>query len=216
MLLLVLSSLSHAFITNQQEFLPVEEAFQFEAMLDVEPNMLVWQITDGHYLYQKSLGITDANGETVPIEYSEGTDHYDEFFGDSIVYRQLLQLPLDNTAQLPLQVTWQGCADAGLCYPPQTSIVSDSTPLTDSSGTTEQASSSLAQDQSIAERLAGSGLLLNIAAFFVMGLLLAFTPCMLPMLPILTSVITGSKAGGWQGARLGIAFVLPIDRKSVV
>jgi len=206
MLLLVLSSLSHGFITNQQEFLPVEEAFQFEAMLDVEPNVLVWQITDGHYLYQKSLGITDANGQTIPIEYPEGTDHYDDFFGDSIVYRQLLQLPLDSNAQLPLQVTWQGCADAGLCYPPQLSTVADSSSPTGSSS----AASGLAEDQSIAERLAGSGLLLNIVAFFVMGLLLAFTPCMLPMLPILTSVITGAKSGGWQGARLGIAFVLPM------
>ena len=206
MLLLVLSSLSHGFITNQQEFLPVEEAFQFEAMLDVEPNVLVWQITDGHYLYQKSLGITDANGQTIPIEYPEGTDHYDDFFGDSIVYRQLLQLPLDSNAQLPLQVTWQGCADAGLCYPPQLSTVADSSSPTGSSS----AASGLAEDQSIAERLAGSGLLLNVVAFFVMGLLLAFTPCMLPMLPILTSVITGAKSGGWQGARLGIAFVLPM------
>lgn len=206
MFLLLLSSLSHAFITNQQEFLPVEEAFQFEAMLDVEPNILVWQITDGHYLYQKSLGITDANGETITIEYPEGTDHYDEFFGDSIVYRQLLQLPLDNTAQLPLQVTWQGCADAGLCYPPQLSTVGVSSSPTGNSS----AASGLAEDQSIAEHLAGSGLLLNVAAFFVMGLLLAFTPCMLPMLPILTSVITGAKSGGWQGARLGIAFVLPM------
>ena len=209
-LLLLFSSLSQGFTTNQQDFLPVEEAFRFEAMLDVEPNVLVWQITDKHYLYQKSLSITDANGEDVPIDYPEGIDHYDEFFGDSIVYRQLLQLPLDTTAQQPLRVTWQGCADAGLCYPPQVSSVGASSSITGSADTAGQATPGLAEDQSIAERLAGSGLLLNIAAFFVMGLLLAFTPCMLPMLPILTSVITGAKSGGWQGARLGIAFVLPM------
>lgn len=209
-LLVLFSSLSQAFTTNQHEFLPVEEAFRFEAMLDVEPNLLVWQITDKHYLYQHSLSITDANGEVIPIDYPEGLDHYDEFFGDSIVYRQLLQLPFDQTAQLPLQVTWQGCADAGLCYPPQVSTVGDTASIMASSSDATGQATALAEDQSIAERLAGSGLLLNIAAFFVMGLLLAFTPCMLPMLPILTSVITGAKSGGWQGARLGIAFVLPM------
>lgn len=209
-ILLLFSSFSQGFTTNQQDFLPVEEAFRFKAMLDVEPNVLVWQITDKHYLYQKSLSITDANGEDVAIDYPEGIDHYDEFFGDSIVYRQLLQLPLDTTAQQPLQVTWQGCADAGLCYPPQVSTVGASSSMAGSADTAGQAAPGLAEDQSIAERLAGSGLLLNIAAFFVMGLLLAFTPCMLPMLPILTSVITGAQSGGWQGARLGIAFVLPM------
>ena len=202
--LLLLSSLTHAFTSNQQDFLPVEEAFRFEVMDDVEPTLLVWQIAADHYLYQNKLGITDANGQAVAIEYPEGIDHSDEFFGDTKIYRQLLQLPLDANAEQPLEVTWQGCADAGLCYPPQTATIGGDASTAIATG------SALAEDQSIAERLAGSGLLLNMAAFFMMGLLLAFTPCMLPMLPILTSVIGGSKKGGWHGARLGIAFILPM------
>lgn len=202
--LLLLSSLTHAFTSNQQDFLPVEEAFRFEVIDDVEPTLLVWQIAADHYLYQNKLAITDANGQAVAIDYPEGIDHSDEFFGDTKIYRQLLQLPLDANAEQPLEVTWQGCADAGLCYPPQTAIIGGDTSTAASTG------SGLAEDQSIAERLAGSGLLLNMAAFFMMGLLLAFTPCMLPMLPILTSVIGGSKKGGWHGARLGIAFILPM------
>ncbi len=207
--LLLLSSLTHAFSSNQQDFLPVEEAFRFEVMDDVEPTLLVWQIAADHYLYQNKLAITDANGQAVPIEYPEGIDHSDEFFGDTQIYRQLLQLPLDINAEQPLEVTWQGCADAGLCYPPQTATIGADTSAGNSSAAAS-AGSVLAEDQSIAERLAGSGLLLNMAAFFMMGLLLAFTPCMLPMLPILTSVIGGSKKGGWHGARLGIAFILPM------
>lgn len=194
--LLLLSSLTHAFTSNQQDFLPVEEAFRFEVMDDVEPTILVWQIAADHYLYQNKLAITDANGQAVAIEYPEGIDHSDEFFGDTKIYRQLLQLPLDANAEQPLEVTWQGCADAGLCYPPQTATIG-----ADSSTGNSTAGSLLAEDQSIAERLADSGLLLNMAAFFMMGLLLAFTPCMLPMLPILTSVIGGSKKGGWQIGR---------------
>ena len=207
-LVLFFSSLTHAFVSNQQHFLPVEEAFRFEVMTDVEPNLMVWQITDKHYLYRDRLGITDANGETVSIDYPEGIDHSDEFFGDTQVYRQLLQLPIDPNAEQPLQVTWQGCADAGLCYPPQISTVGGE--AASSSGSASQMDSALAEDQSIAERLADSGLLLNIAAFFMMGILLAFTPCMLPMIPILTSVIGGAKSGGWHGAKLGIAFILPM------
>lgn len=210
-LLLLFSSLTHAFISNQQDFLPVEEAFRFELLDDVEPSVLVWQIAAEHYLYRDKLGITDAKGDAVVIDYPEGIEHSDEFFGDTEVYRQFLQLPLAADIQHPLKVTWQGCADAGLCYPPQTASVGENanTALADAS-TATPASPALAEDQSIAERLAASGLLLNIAAFFMMGVLLAFTPCMLPMLPILTSVIAGSKKGGWQGAKLGIAFVLPM------
>lgn len=208
-LLLLFSSLTHAFISNQQDFLPVEEAFHFELLDDAEPNLLVWQIAPEHYLYRNKLGITDANGDPVPIDYPEGIEHSDDFFGDTQVYRHFLQLPLAAGVQQPLEVTWQGCADAGLCYPPQISSVGGD-PVTNSASAATAVGSGLAEDQSIAERLAGSGLLLNIAAFFMMGVLLAFTPCMLPMLPILTSVIAGSKASGWQGAKLGIAFVLPM------
>lgn len=207
--LLSFSSLSQAFISNQHDFLPVEEAFRFELMDDVEPAVLVWQIAPEHYLYRDKLGISDAKGNPVPITYPEGIEHSDEFFGDTQVYRQLLQLPLDSTIAQPLQVTWQGCADAGLCYPPQTVSVGSGT-ATDEVTAVTSTSKVLAEDQSIAERLADSGLLLSILAFFSMGLLLAFTPCMLPMLPILTSVISGSKSGGWQGARLGLAFILPM------
>ena len=62
--LLSFSSLSQAFISNQHDFLPVEEAFRFELMDDVEPAVLVWQIAPEHYLYRDKLGITDAKGNS--------------------------------------------------------------------------------------------------------------------------------------------------------
>lgn len=209
-LLISFSAFSQAFNSNQQDFLPVEEAFRFELINDVEPTVLVWQIAPEHYLYRDKLAITDAAGKAVALDYPEGLEHSDEFFGDTQIYRQFLQLPLDANAQQPLQVTWQGCADAGLCYPPQTASVGDNRATNNLNSASTQINPALAEDQSIAQRLAASGLLLNMAAFFMMGILLAFTPCMLPMLPILTSVISGSKNGGWQGARLGLAFILPM------
>lgn len=209
-LLISFSAFSQAFNSNQQDFLPVEEAFRFELINDVEPAVLVWQIAPEHYLYRDKLAITDAAGKAVALDYPEGLEYSDEFFGDTKIYRQFLQLPLDANAQQPLQVTWQGCADAGLCYPPQTASVGDNRTTNNLNSASTQINPALAEDQSIAQRLAASGLLLNMAAFFMMGILLAFTPCMLPMLPILTSVISGSKNGGWQGARLGLAFILPM------
>lgn len=208
-LLLLFSSLTQAFISNQHDFLPVEDAFQFEAMEDIEPNLLVWQITDKHYLYKHRTTVTDANGHAVELELPEGIAHSDDFFGDTHIYRQYLEIPIDSNVARPIEVSWQGCADAGLCYPPQTAIIGGEF-ATEHTRAVASTGFSLAEDQSIAERLADSGVLMNIAAFFMMGVLLAFTPCMLPMLPILTSVITGAKQGAWQGARLGIAFILPM------
>ena len=106
-LLLVFSSLTQAFTSNQQDFLPVEKAFRFEVLDDVEPALLVWQIASGYYLYQNKLGITDGNGQALVLEFPEGIDHSDEFFGETQIYRQFLQLPLDTNAQRPLEVTWQ-------------------------------------------------------------------------------------------------------------
>lgn len=129
--LLSFSGLSQAFNSNQQDFLPVEEAFRFEFMADAEPALLVWQIAPEHYLYRAKLSITDANGKALAIDYPEGIAHSDEFFGETQIYRQFLQLPLDASAAQPLQVTWQGCADSGLCYPPQSASIGHSASTSD-------------------------------------------------------------------------------------
>ena len=113
-LLLSISSLTQAFTSNQQDFLPVEEAFRFEAMEDIEPNLLVWQITDKHYLYKHRTKVTDANGQVVEVDLPEGIDHSDEFFGDTQIYRHLLQVPIDADVARPIKVTWQGCADGSI------------------------------------------------------------------------------------------------------
>lgn len=202
LLLLVFSFSAQAFFSNQQEFLPVEQAFQLSVLETPEHDpLLYWSITPGHYLYRHSITASDAEGNTVTLELPEGLENQDEFFGLTYIYRSDLQVPVTSGQPLPYAVTWQGCADAGLCYPPQTTVVGGP-------ATPERISGTLAGDQGIAQQLASAGLLINLGAFFVMGLLLAFTPCMLPMLPILSSVIAGSKPGGWQGARLGSAFVV--------
>ena len=205
LLLLVLSLSAQAFFSNQQDFLPVEEAFQLQLLEGIDgQGQLYWTITPGHYLYRHSISAKDADGNKLELAIPEGIENEDEFFGVTQIYRSDMRIELAPEQPRPASVTWQGCADAGLCYPPQTTEFSVAQPLA-------AAGASLAEDQSIAQQLADAGLLINLLAFFVMGLLLAFTPCMLPMLPILSSVIAGSKPGGWQGARLGAVFVLAMS-----
>lgn len=200
--LLGLSVSVQAFFSNQQDFLPVEEAFQLQRVESADGTArLQWTITPGHYLYRHSISASDADGHAIELPVPDGIENEDEFFGVTQIYRSSLQVPLSPEQPLPQAVTWQGCADAGLCYPPQTTEFDTGKPAVEE----------LAEDQSIARQLADAGLLINLAAFFAMGLLLAFTPCMLPMLPILSSVVAGSKPGGWQGARLGAVFVLAMS-----
>lgn len=201
---LLLSTTASAFFTAKQDFLPVEEAFQISLLeSSAEQNTIYWQIAPGYYLYRHSIKATDAAGSSLELEIPDGIANEDEFFGQTEIYMHNLQVPVSARAGYPLEVSWQGCAEAGLCYPPQTSSLQINGSKAPGTG-----ASRLAEDQGIAERLSSAGLAVNMGAFFLMGLLLAFTPCMLPMLPILSSVIAGSKPGGWEGARLGAAFVI--------
>lgn len=199
--LLIFSITAQAFFQQKPDFLPAGEAFVFQVQQERDSLSLGWNIAPGYYLYRHSISVLDATQTQLQLELPPGLENEDEFFGQTEIYYHSLQVLLGGELAYPLTVTWQGCADAGLCYPPQSvQIDADSA-----------ANNGLAQDQGIARQLADSGLLLNLAAFFVMGLLLAFTPCMLPMVPILSSVIAGSKPGGWQGARLGAVFVLAMS-----
>lgn len=101
------------------DFLPVGKAFVFTSQrLDSGETQLYWQIAEGYYLYQQRLkldGLADAHKPPLP----EGEAHSDEFFGAQQVYRQGLELKIPAGASGKIKVGWQGCADAGLCYPPQ-------------------------------------------------------------------------------------------------
>lgn len=200
LLLWVYSAQAALPMLEQSDFLPVEEAFKFE-FDPKNTQQITWDIAPGYYLYSHRTGIRDDKGNLIPLKMPEGIPYSDEFFGDSTIYRYNLNLDLPEKLPENYTIVWQGCSEKGLCYPPQ---------MFDVDSTVSANHSALAEDQSIAERLANSSLLVNILFLFGMGLLLAFTPCTLPMIPILTSVIGGNKLGGWSGARYGLAFVLPM------
>ncbi|MBT9569438.1 MAG: protein-disulfide reductase DsbD [Thiobacillus sp.] len=204
----------------QQDFLPADKAFSLSVSQDGGSLLrLNWAISDGYYLYRKQIKVEgEPAGSVEDIRLPAGTIKNDEFFGPSEVYRNQLAIEVEAPAAKALNITWQGCADAGICYPPQTRriVLTDvaanaSTPGAPRAADTELAAdTTLGADQALADRLATINLGWMLAVFFGLGLLLTFTPCVLPMLPILSSLIAGSGASPRRGFVLSLAFVLPM------
>jgi thiol:disulfide interchange protein DsbD len=191
--------------SEQPDFLPANKAFIFTSeRLATGETRLYWQIAAGYYLYQQRLMFEGLSQEQQPV-LPTGEVHHDEYFGQQQVYRQALELTIPASASGQIKVSWQGCADAGLCYPPQSQLVSVG------SGNGQPANAQVgvqAEDQALASGLAQRSLALSLLAFFGLGLLLAFTPCSLPMLPILAGVVVGSGARPARGFALAGVYVL--------
>ncbi|MDT9674481.1 protein-disulfide reductase DsbD [Pseudomonas sp. JV414] len=187
---------------TKPEFLPVEKAFIFTSeRLESGETQLYWQIADNYYLYQKRLKFDGLAPEQMPV-LPEGESHSDEFFGEQQVYRQGLELKIPAGATGQIKVGFQGCADAGLCYPPQSQVVNLGT------SNVLAAFGEEAPDQALASGLQQRALGWSLLVFFGLGLLLAFTPCSLPMLPILAGLIVGSGATPKRGFALATSYVV--------
>lgn len=188
----------------QNQFLPVDQAFQFDFRQNGKQLELTFDIADGYYLYQHRFQFDPAIPLATQPKLPEGETHYDEFFGESIIYRDrvTLNVTLANIAASNFTLGYQGCADAGLCYPPSTKQI----PLravTDSAATGvtpvpapidfEQIAANSQQftANSLFTELTEQPLVWVLVIFFVAGIGLAFTPCVLPMYPILSTVIMG-------------------------
>ena len=111
---------------GRSNFVPADQAFAFDFQQNQHDVNLTWQVKDGYYLYRKQVSVTPANAQIAPLQMPKGEWHNDEFYGKSEIYRQQLTVPvtLTQAAQgATLTVTYQGCADAGFCYPPETKTV---------------------------------------------------------------------------------------------
>lgn len=205
-------------IQAQTGFLPPEQAFRLSVSeLGDGQVRLRWDIRDGYYLYRKNIKIAaEPAGSVPPPAMPAGKTIHDEFFGESEVYYQRLELLVRAGQARRLALSWQGCAEAGLCYPPQHRVVELSgggqavKTATAGLAGTAPAAPALGEDQALAARLAQSGVGWVLLAFFGLGLLMTFTPCVLPMVPILSSLIVGSGATPRRGLVLALAFVLPM------
>ncbi|TWS00715.1 protein-disulfide reductase DsbD [Pseudomonas saxonica] len=205
LLLVCLASLAHAGSAGdpfgQPDFLPVKKAFVFTSQaLPSGETRLHWKIADSYYLYKKRFKFDGLDPAHQP-ELPQGLEHSDEFFGATQVYRDQVEVLIPAGASGQVKVSWQGCADAGLCYPPQTQVV-------DLGGTQAGAATGQAQDQSLASSLQQRSLGWSLLLFFGLGLLLAFTPCTLPMLPILAGLVVGSGASAGRGFAVAGSYVV--------
>ncbi len=184
---------------TKADFLPVGKAFTFTSeRLESGETQLYWQIADGYYLYKQRMKFDGLAEKPV---LPQGEAHSDEFFGEQEVYRQGLEVKIPAGVTGQVKLGWQGCADAGLCYPPQSISVN-------LGGNPAVAATAEAQDQSLASGLQQRSLGWSLLVFFGLGLLLAFAPCSLPMLPILAGLVVGSGASPRRGFALAGSYVV--------
>ncbi len=194
-------------LSSDKGFLTPEKAFVFSMdVIDGNHIKAHWDIADGYYLYKDKFEFEIINGEGISLGKAilpRGKKKQDEFFGEMEVYfnQAPILIPLNRTVtsaqDLELKIEFQGCADAGFCYPPQTLTTLLSLPEgvlglpVNSPGGNIIDSASVSEQDGIANTIKSGSLIGIILSFFGFGLLLAFTPCVLPMVPILSSIIVG-------------------------
>jgi thiol:disulfide interchange protein DsbD len=206
-LLLIVAPAVHA--AGGEELLEPNKAFRFSVrVLDSGIAEIRYRIAEGYYLYRERFRFA-AEPASVTLgspKFPEGEIHEDKFFGKQVTYRGevriLLPLAAAGADRVKLSVTSQGCADIGVCYVPQVQsadlrLVSlGSTPSSifrkdDPLASTPGRRAAAGEDLRFAGVLEAGRLWAVIVVFFVAGLLLTFTPCVLPMIPILSGIIVG-------------------------
>ena len=205
-------------VSNEDQFLPVDQAFVFTAMPDGGDQVLLdWQVAPGYYLYRHRVSAKTATPGFVlgEIAMPDGKKKTDEFFGDVEVYYDLLTATVpvtrpEGASSFELEVSYQGCADAGLCYPPVTRTVSITMPPLGTASPREAEAPMVSEQDRLSGLIANGSLLVVMASFFGFGLLLAFTPCVLPMIPILSGIIAGQGAAATprRSFLLSVVYVL--------
>lgn len=185
--------------SSQPKFLPGDQAFAFSSQQQADQLQLAWQIADGYYLYKKEIAISSNNAKLGEPQFPTAERYQDEFFGEVEIYRNQLTIPvaLEANATGQVLVRYQGCTK-GFCYPPeevtldlQAATSADNVAKNTADITAISVAQPKAEQNQLAETLAENRL--AIFWFFVLGLGLAFTPCVLPMLPLLSAIVIGSK-----------------------
>lgn len=242
-LLLSLSFISQAQGTNalaalQQgsQFLPVEQAFVMDFRQQENKLQVSFTIADGYYLYKDKFKFAGVDTAFSHPQYPKGVMITDEYFGESEVYfhQVVLDIPLSQIGKdALLKLRYQGCAEAGLCYPVQTLEIPLIAPegsasansatastadaaaalgITDNSssaGSATTATAPVSEQLQLLDKLQSDSTLKTLFLFFLLGLGLAFTPCVFPMYPILTSIIVGQgqQLSGKRAFSLSMAYV---------
>ena len=240
--LLLLSSIALSGLVSAKEFLPPEKAFIVEATWLANTNEIAieYRPVSGYYIYQESLQyrlfINDKPSAPKSIQIPRGVEKFDETFGKKMeIFPKPFEVVLGFTqtpqSGIRLEIDLQGCADGGICYPPMTYQYfiaapgvrvapipeGDAAPIRSSNPTPAPFNLSdlwSGRDDvaSIKSYLENAKPFYLFAGFFILGIALAFTPCVLPMLPILSSIVLGRQDGGpiskTRSAYLALAYIL--------
>ena len=203
--------------SNDDEFLKVDEAFIFNFHQQGNALNITFDVEPGYYLYRHQFKISGKGATFSELKLPQGIEHEDEFFGVQQIYTEQLNFTvniIEAEEGATFTVRYQGCAKKGLCYPPESKSIELSQVSKQSSAnaniltalgsepetktSTDNVTTNLSQNQApkseqhqLVEMLKQDSLWLTLAAFFVGGLLLSFTPCVFPMYPILTGIIVG-------------------------
>jgi thiol:disulfide interchange protein DsbD len=203
---------------SDADFLTVDQAFTLAATSPARDRVrLHWVIADDYYLYRDKVTVktTAADVQLGKPSIPGGETRTDEYFGEQVVFlgEMVADVGVSTAAgvtEVPIEVSYQGCAEAGLCYPPtkKTFLVTLA-----AAGAADAAASSgprpmRSEQDLLADKIRDGNLLAVLATFFGFGLLLAFTPCVLPMVPILSGIIVG--AGQGRPVSRGRAFSLSL------
>jgi thiol:disulfide interchange protein DsbD len=189
----------------ENKLLPADQAFQFfPSVKDGNTLILKWNIADGYYLYREKFQVEIVKSDDIQLENFQiphGIPEHDEAFGPvEIFYKEVgFEVPLLRTSKTPqnltLAVKYQGCASRGVCYPPIQKTVELALPASvqtaASTAITSPSQAPLSEQDQIVNALHQDTLWLTLLSFLGFGLLLAFTPCIFPMIPILSGIIVG-------------------------
>ncbi len=172
---------------QNSRFLTVDRAFAFDFQQQQEMLTLRWQIQPGYYLYRDKITLAPEQAVLGDISIPTGLPHKDDFFGEVAIFRDSLTVivPItQSTAGATVRVTYQGCADAGFCYPPETREI----PLSAVTAGQQPTPSNTAPTVTVPAQLPFSPLWA-----LLIGIGVAFTPCVLPMYPLISGLILGRK-----------------------
>ncbi|WP_331251708.1 MULTISPECIES: protein-disulfide reductase DsbD [Rhizobiaceae] len=218
--------------------LPMDQAFRMEAGRDGSDIAIRWQLEDGYYLYREYLSVTGVGGKPLEMATPPGVIKEDPGYGSTEVYYGTATATVAGPVTGSLNVTYQGCQDGGLCYPPTTVEIDAATlepksdtgksglqtalrsqaafPLVSKGPKAADSSSIRISDPStngvVSSLLDRGGVLFLIVGFLGLGVLLAFTPCVFPMYPILAATLTreGESLSTGRGFALSSTYVLAL------
>ena len=200
-----------SFYDEKETFLPVEEAFQFQLLPDENKLLIKIELYNapGYYTYKDKFNVSLEPSTTIETTYPQGEIKEDEFFGKQEVYFgiQIITILLKDLVltDQKIRIDYQGCSEKGLCYPPSAHIIN----LEGQSNINY-----LSETDSFVETLNDRNFLISLISFFLAGLLLSLTPCVLPMVPILSSIVISSNKD--HAIRYTLSYVAGVSATYVI